>query len=123
VAGRAVAVPLDEGGTVLIEIADDCGEVPFGKAGDRVVTELSQSLQKSLAPVRGVAQAFIDQFALMAQRPEAITVQFAVEFDAAAQLMIARAGTKANFQISVEWRGGGKTGPAAVGVSSPEAVR
>jgi Trypsin-co-occurring domain 1 len=117
---NAIAVPLEQGGVIRIEVADDGGEVPFGKSTDRVLAEASRSLQKCLPPIRHVAEAFLDQFALMARQPEVLTVQFAVQFDTEAQLVIVQAGASANFQISMEWRRGAGEADAPLAGSEPD---
>jgi hypothetical protein len=98
--------PLDDGGTVLIQVDNGSAGDPVTRGRvDRVVThQVQQSFEQAIGRVRPAAQALIHQFRSLADAPEEVMVEFGVELSAEAGAFIAAASTSANFKVSLTWR-------------------
>lgn len=99
---QIAAMPLDDGSTVLVEVADDTGIERVGRA-DTVVREASETLQEALARVRPAATAVLRSVREMTQPPDTVKLEFGVKLTAEAGVVVARTSGEANFKITVEW--------------------
>ncbi|MCZ7373772.1 MULTISPECIES: CU044_2847 family protein [unclassified Micromonospora] len=100
---HVVAMPVDGGETVLIEVSDDrTGIERVGRPGE-VVRTAGETLQQALARVRPAAEAVLDSVRGMAKTPDRVTVEFGIKLTAEAGVVVARTATEANFAVTVEW--------------------
>src|SRR5262249_7322070 len=78
-----IEVPLESGGSILIE-ADGAssGDVLRGKGATQVIEQVSQTLEKALGHVRSTANAVIAQLRAIPQTPDEVSVEFGVRFGA-----------------------------------------
>lgn len=100
---RVVEWPLDGGGTVLVEVAEeDLGPERVGR-GTAVVLEAGETLQAALRRIGPALGAVVQQVRDAAVTPDRVTVKFGVKLTMAAGAVIAKSGAEANFEIGVEW--------------------
>lgn len=101
-----VRMPLEGGGSVLVEVEDDDGRgegwARVGRAGD-AVRSVATTLQEALAPVRPTMRAILDHLRDGVEAPDKVTVEFGIKLAAAAGVVVARTATEANFTVTVEW--------------------
>jgi len=103
-----VSMPLDEGGEVLLEVAGD-DEQGFQRVGrgEDAVKRAAETMQNALGQLRPTAQTVIDQFRTLSDAPDKISLGFGIKVTGEAQLVIAKAASEANFQVSIEWQRNG----------------
>ncbi len=96
-------MPLADGEAVLVEVeAYEDGIVRAGRSGE-VIATASESLQDALDRLRPRAQPVVGKFRDLAERPDAITVEFGVCWTAKATMVVAHAGGEANFKVVLQW--------------------
>lgn len=99
-----VEVPLAEGGAILIEVDEVMdGAVVRGRGAAAALPPLTQSLEQVLAGLGPATRALVSQLRALTDFPDEIEVEFAVKLSADARLIIARAGSEANFRIVLKW--------------------
>ncbi|WSK74262.1 hypothetical protein OG295_39370 (plasmid) [Streptomyces sp. NBC_01276] len=95
-------IPLDGGGSVLVETTAGIEEpVKAGRIGD-AVREVPQTLQEALEPVTRVAQVALDQ--LRKARPDQITIEFGVDLAVEAGAVITKSRANCHLQVSASWQ-------------------
>jgi hypothetical protein len=98
-----VEMPLESGGTVLVEVTDDEQRLQrVGRAG-AVVRDSAETLEEALRRVRPAVTAALNQVRDLATPPDRVKLEFGVKLTAEAGVVIARAATEANFKLSLEW--------------------
>ena len=111
-----IEFPLVNGGSVLVAVDETAGaEVVTRGWGEerarRAAERADETLEATLAKVRPVTDALLDSLSGLASRPAEITVEFAVQLTAAADVYIAKVGTAATFKVAVTWRPDGPAQP------------
>jgi hypothetical protein len=108
-AGRLVEFPLEQGGTILVEVADapSDGRVTRGLRPDGLAEHTEHSFEQAISRIQPAASALIAKLRAIPQAPDEINVEFGVELSAEAGAFIASASTTANFKVSLMWRGPG----------------
>jgi Trypsin-co-occurring domain 1 len=105
--GRLVEFPLEQGGSVLVEVPDASPTgrpVTRGLGGGEGVTERAQrTFESAVAQVQPAAQAIVDRMRAMAQAPDGVRVTFGVDLHAEAGAFIAAASATATFTIELTW--------------------
>ncbi|MBD0675641.1 CU044_2847 family protein [Streptomyces sp. CBMA156] len=111
-------VPLDGGGSVLVEAEDlAAGPVKAGRVGD-AVRELPESLGTALEPVTGLACTVLAR--LREAGPDEVEVEFGVDLSAAAGVVITKTAAKCHLTVRVTWRKD-ETDTGEAGAEGPEA--
>ncbi|MER6274464.1 CU044_2847 family protein [Streptomyces sp900105755] len=96
-------IPLDGGGSVLIEAAPEFdGPVKAGRIGD-AVRDLPVSLAAALGPVTDMSRTVLRQ--LRRAGPDEIEVEFGVNLATQAGAVIARSETNCHLRVKVVWKG------------------
>lgn len=90
-------------GRVLIEVEDAKGLTPVSIGAGRTIKEAEESFEAALESVKGLASSFQTSLSEMAQRPDAVTVEFSVKLGAKAGVIIASGSGEANFKIALTW--------------------
>lgn len=104
---RLVEFPLQDGGTVLVQVADgDSGDVTrgWGDQGTRVVEQARQSFEQAVARVQPALQGLLTELRSLAEAPEQIEVEFGLQLSAEVGAFVAGASTTGNFKVSMTWR-------------------
>jgi hypothetical protein len=110
---RVVAMPLEDGETVLVEVGDThtAGIERVGRAGESVRIA-AETLEHAMSRARPAAAAVLASMRALPQPPSKIVVEFGIKLTAEAGVVIARVASEANFAITVEWSADRPTGPA-----------
>ncbi|MEE1829420.1 CU044_2847 family protein [Streptomyces sp. SP17KL33] len=102
-------IPLDGGGSILVEQAATLdGPVKAGRIGD-AVQEIPVTLQGALEPVTVAAQAALDQ--LRKARPDEITIEFGVDLAFEAGAVITKSQASCHLKVTVSWKSDGSIHP------------
>jgi hypothetical protein len=104
---QLVEFPLQDGGSVLVEVEDGApGEVTRGWADrdNRVVEQARQSFEQAVARVQPAVQGLLTQLRSLAESPEQIQVEFGLQLSAEVGAFVAGASTTGNFKVSMTWR-------------------
>lgn len=100
---QVLEVPLDGGGSVRIEVADDSGVERVGRAGDAVRTA-GETLQDGLHAIQPAVAAVVGHFRDTVDAPDRLELTFGITVSGTAGIVVARAATEANFTVTVEWK-------------------
>jgi Trypsin-co-occurring domain 1 len=102
---RLVEFPLQDGGTILVQV-DEAAAGPVTRGlGDRLVTEQAQqTFEQAIARVQPAAQALISRLRALADAQDEVGVEFGLELSAEAGAFIAAASSTANFKVTLSWR-------------------
>ena len=105
--GRLVEFPLEQGGSVLVEVPDaslTTRPTTRGLGGGEGVAERAQrTFESAVAQVQPAAQAIVDRMRGMAQAPDGARVTFGLDLHAEAGAFIAAASATATFTIELTW--------------------
>ena len=122
-AKRLVEFPLEDGGSLLVQVEDGGavggyggGEVTrgWGDRDERVVLKAQQSFEQAVARVQPAVQSLVRRLRSVAERPEEIKVDFGLELSAEVGAFVAGASSTGNFTVSMTWR------PARAPRSAPD---
>jgi hypothetical protein len=105
--GQLVEFPLQDGGTVLVEVHETTrrgGSVTRGLSDAKVTERAQQSFEDAVQRVEPAAQAIISRLRRMSETPDEVQVEFGLDLHAEAGAFIAAAGATANFKIALTWR-------------------
>ena len=103
---RLVEFPLDEGGSVLVEVDDVAvnGPATRGLRDQRVTETAQQSFEQAISHVQPAANALLVRLRGMADAPDEVVVEFGLQLSAEAGAFIASASSSATFTVSLTWR-------------------
>ena len=91
-----------EGGTVLVEVADDSGgPVTRGGRARTAVLDAGESLERVVGQLGPVVKGIVSELQAAADWPDEIEIEFAIKVSADANLIIARTGGETNFRITL----------------------
>jgi hypothetical protein len=110
---QLLAFELDDGGTVLVEVAHD--EPGIERAGrvDDLVVKARVNLENALYQVRAVADTAAARLRDPAEQPQQIQVEFGIRLNAEARAVIARTQAKDHLQVTPTWPRSGSGARAA----------
>lgn len=95
-------LPLDGGGSILIEASEvGGGPVKAGRLGD-AVHELPATLQTALAPVTRAAKDVLEE--LRKAQPTVVEVEFGIDLAMQAGAVITKAQTACHLKVRLTWR-------------------
>lgn len=107
---QVIEAYLEGGETFLVAKVDTATKGPLRVGIDDGVRErLSQSLEASLAPIKRMARAVVQEF--QGAAPDEVTVEIGVLLSAEAGAILAKAGGECHFNVSLTWKNdnGGST--------------
>ena len=98
-------MPLESGGTVTIEVADDAEATigPVGRVNEAAAATV-RTLRGALAEISPAVDEVVTQFRTAASRPDKSAVQFGIKITGETSAIIAKASAEANFTITAEWQ-------------------
>jgi hypothetical protein len=106
---RLVEFPLEQGGSVLVEV-DELPAGPatrgFGKDHLTVAERTDKTFEEATAAVAPAARSLIARLRSIGDAPEEISIEFGVQLSAQSGAFIASAAAAANFKVSMTWRRG-----------------
>lgn len=98
-----VEMPLEDGSTILVEVADDERRLQRVGRDGAIVRNAAETLEEALRRVKPAIIAVFGQVRDLATPPDTVKIQFGVKLTAEAGVVIARATSEANFTLSLEW--------------------
>jgi len=105
---RLVEFPLDQGGSVVIEVEEPLGgPVTRGLGKERstaLVEKADKTFEDATAAVTPAARSLIARLRSMDDAPDEVGIEFGVQLSAQTGAFIASAAAEANFKVSMTWR-------------------
>jgi len=104
---RLVEFPLDQGGSVLVEVDEpSAGPVMRGLGKDRpaLVEQADKTFEDATAAVTPAARSLIARLRSIDNPPDEIGIEFGVQLSAQTGAFIASVAAEANFKVSMTWR-------------------
>jgi hypothetical protein len=106
---RMIEVPLERGGSMLMEVeVDDSGQqgmVPAARPGE-VAAKARQTFEQALEQIKPGADVIVQKLRSMSSHPDEISVTFGLKMSANAGAFIAASGVEANFTVLLKWNQG-----------------
>ncbi len=108
---RLVEFPLQEGGTLLVEVDEPegyagtttrGGVVKAARPGE-IATRAQDTFEDALDKIKPAAQTIIDKLRALSDAPDEIDVEFGIKLSAEAGAFIASAGVEANYTVTLKW--------------------
>ncbi|GHF04680.1 CU044_2847 family protein [Streptomyces morookaense] len=100
-----ISVPLENGGSVLVEIDDDPQAVVRVARGNGTVPHAAHTLERGLDSVRDAAHAVVGRLADLPSRPSRITLELGMKLSAEAGVFLAKTAGEASLTLTLEWDG------------------
>jgi hypothetical protein len=108
---RLVEFPLDEGGSVLVEVDDSLvggrGPTRGGRGAAELTVSASETFQEALARIQPAALAVIARLRDQVDPPDDVELEFGVQLSAEFGAIVAKASGDANFRVRMRWSGRG----------------
>jgi hypothetical protein len=98
-----VRFPLEDDGSVLVEVEEPPGVTRVARPGDLPKTA-KETFEKALLQVRDVANVAFGQLRSMSRQPDEIEIKFGVKLDAQAGAVIARTGVQGHLEVKLKWQ-------------------
>lgn len=96
-----VAVPLEDGGAVVVEMDEGPGGVVKAARSGELVGRATQSLESALDAVTPAARSALAKLREVA--PDSITVEFGLKLTAEVGAVITRTTGECNFKVTLRW--------------------
>jgi hypothetical protein len=106
---RLVEFPLDQGGSVLVEVDEPLASPTMrglGKDGLSLVERADKTFDEATAAVAPAARSLVAQLRSIGDPPDEISIDFGVQLSAQTGAFIASVAAQANFNVSMTWRRG-----------------
>jgi hypothetical protein len=103
---RVIAMPMDAGGVIQIEVDSLDSERPAMRGGLPSLEKSVQSFEAAVASIKPAALTIVQQFADIAAGTSSVRLTFGLKFSAEAGAIIAAVGSEANFEVEVTWERG-----------------
>lgn len=100
---QLVAIPLESGGSVIIESSQRSGPAMRGGRAEDAVTTGARTLEEALGSVAPAAQSIIERLR-EAAAPESISLEFGLTVNASTGMVIASSSINANIKVSLTWQ-------------------
>jgi hypothetical protein len=103
---RMIEVPLESGGSMLMEVeldeSEQQGMVPAARPGE-MAAKAKQTFEDALEQIKPGADAIVDKLRGMSAKPDGIEITFGLKMSANAGAFIAASGVEANFTVLLKW--------------------
>jgi Trypsin-co-occurring domain 1 len=104
---RLVEFPLDQGGTILVEVDEPPGGPTMrgiGRGTDALVDQADRTFEQATAAVTPAARSLIAQIRSIENPPDEIGIEFGVQLSAETGAFIASVSAEASFRMHMTWR-------------------
>lgn len=101
---RYIEFPLEEGGTIVVEVEQpkpEFGAIQVGRP-DAAAEKATRTFSQALEQIQPAISAAVDK--LRGLQPDELSVEFGIKLNAQAGAFLASAGTEANFKVSIKWQ-------------------
>ena len=106
---RMIEVPLESGGSMLMEVqldeSEQQGMVPAARPGE-IAAKAKQTFEEALEQIQPGADTIVEKLRGMSSQPDEISVTFGLKMSANAGAFIAASGIEANFTVMLKWNRG-----------------
>jgi Trypsin-co-occurring domain 1 len=103
-----VEFPLEDGGSVLVEVQEESPErVTRGWGEERVTARAQATFEDSIGKITPAARSMVERLRDFPDPPDEIEVEFGIRLSGEAGAYIATVAAEANFRVSVSWKGPG----------------
>jgi hypothetical protein len=103
---RMIEVPLESGGSMLMEVeldeSEQQGMVPAARPGE-MAAKAKQTFEEALEQIKPGADAIVEKLRGMSAQPDGIEITFGLKMSANAGAFIAASGIEANFTVLLKW--------------------
>lgn len=96
-----IAVPLDCGGSIVMEMDHSIGGVVKARQPGKIISEATQSLEVALESVGPAAKSVLTK--LREAGPNEITVEFGLRFTAEVGAVITKTSGECNMTVQLRW--------------------
>jgi hypothetical protein len=108
---RLVEFPLQEGGTLLVEVDEPEGYAETTTRGgvvkaarpSEIADKAKDTFEDALDKIKPAAQAIISTLRGLHDEPDEIGVEFGLKLKAEAGAFLASAGAEANYTVTMKW--------------------
>ena len=103
---RLVEFPLEDGGSILVEVEaeEPEGMVPAARGAKGVPEKAHQTFEAAMERVRPAAAVIIKKLRALHDPPDEMEVEFGLKMDAKAGAVVAAAGVEANYKVTLTWK-------------------
>jgi hypothetical protein len=107
---RLVEFPLENGGTILVEMSEVATDSPAirglhrGVPAGPIAEQAQHTFEEAIARVQPAAQSLIRRLRSLSDAPDEVLVEFGLDLHAEAGAFIAAASAGANFKVTLAWR-------------------
>lgn len=104
---RLVEFPLDQGGSIVVEVDEPSGGPTMrgiGRDRDTLVDKADRTFEQATAAVTPAARSLIAQLRSIENPPDEIGIEFGIQLSAQTGAFIASVGAGANFTMHLTWR-------------------
>lgn len=106
---KYVEFPLEDGGTILIESADDkksgTGFVRGAANEDSVTDKAAHSFDQAVDNIRKSANTLVSKLRGLSEPPDEMEINFSLKASGeVGNLFVARGGAEASYNVSLRWR-------------------
>jgi len=104
---RLVEFPLDQGGSVLVEIDEPVAGPTMrglGKDSSALVEKADKTFEDATAAVTPAARSLIARLRSIEDAPDEVGIEFGLQLSAQTGAFIASVAAQANFKVSMTWR-------------------
>ncbi len=100
---RLVEFPLEEGGSILVQIDEETSGGTVRAGRDETIEKARETFEEALNRVLPAAKSVVEKLQRMGSRPDEIEVTFGIKLSTQAGAFIASATAEANFGVCVRW--------------------
>lgn len=102
---RLIEFPLEEGGSVIIEVVDGdtSGTMDRASRSNEIVAKAGHTLETALERVKPAAEAILKQITHLSELPSEIEVEFGLKVTAEVGAIIASGSVEANYIVKLKW--------------------
>ncbi len=103
---RFVEFPLEEGGSILVQVAisEEEGRLIKAASPEDLTTKAATSFENALSSVRPIANAVVSKLQNLNYPPDEIGVEFGLSFKAEGNAVLTKVGGDASFKVNLNWK-------------------
>lgn len=97
---------LQDGEPILVQFSEARGMQPVSLSPHEMAEKSAEALEKAMGTLRRVSDRVLTTIRSIdaADRPAEVVVEFGLQFDAEAGVLVAKAATQASFKVTLTWK-------------------